>query len=82
MFEMLILCNLFILPVVLLVGASELRRKYRALKEKNADNPGTVPASELKKWKWISIFATIVFWCIIAMIVTIPILFFVAISFM
>ena len=82
MFEMLILCNLFILPVVLLVGASELRRKYRALKEKNADNPGTVPGSELQKWKWISILATIVFWCIIAMIVTIPILFFVAISFM
>ena len=75
-------CLAFLLPICLLVGASELRRKYRDLKEENAEDPGSVPEAELKKWKWLCIGASVVFWCIIAMIVAIPVLFFVAISFM
>ena len=82
MLSILLTCFSFLLPIVLLVGASELRRKYRDLKEQAADNPGTVSAGELKKWKWISAIAAIVFWAVIAMLCAIPALFFVAISFM
>lgn len=82
MLRMIILSNLFILPFVLLVAMSELRRKYRNLKEEAAENPGSVPGNELKKWKWISIAAAIVFWAVIAVLAAIPALFFVALTFM
>lgn len=82
MFATILGCLAFLLPVFVLIGASELRRKYRELKEENAENPGSVPEGELKKWKWLYIGANVVFWCIIAMIAAIPVLFFVAISFM
>lgn len=82
MLRMIVLANLFIVPFVLLVAMSELRRKYRNLKEKAAEDPCAVPEGELKKWKWISIIAGIVFWTIIAVLAAIPALFFVALSFM
>jgi hypothetical protein len=82
MLSIILACCLFLLPIFLLVGSSELHRKYRMLKQEAAENPGTVSNAELKKWKLISIFAKIVFWTVIAMIVAIPALFFVAISFM
>lgn len=82
MLQMILLANLFILPFVLLVAASELRRKYRNLKEEAEENPGSVSESELKKWKWIAIFAAIVFWAILAVLAAIPVLFFVALTFM
>ena len=82
MFSIILTCCLFLLPIFLLVGSSELHRKYRMLKQEAAENPGTVSNAELKKWKLISIFAKIVFWSVIAMIAAIPALFLVAISFM
>ena len=82
MFSIILTCCLFLLPIFLLVGSSELHRKYRMLKQDAAENPGTVSNAELKKWKLISIFAKIVFWAIVAVIASIPVLFFTAISFM
>lgn len=82
MLSIILACCLFLLPIFLLVGSSELHRKYRMLKQEAAENPGTVSNAELKKWKLISIFSKIVFWTVIAMIAAIPALFFVAISFM
>ena len=75
-------CFSFLLPIFLLVGASELRRKYRNLKEMAVENPESVSDQELKLWKWISAVAAIVFWAVVAMLAAIPALFFVAISFM
>lgn len=82
MLSILLTCFSFLLPICLLVGASELRRKYRSMKEEAKENPGSVSEKDLKLWKWISVIAAIVFWAVIAMLAAIPALFFVAISFM
>jgi len=82
MLSIILTCLSFLLPIFLLVGASELRRKYRTLKEEAKENPGSVSEKDLKMWKWISIIALAVFWAVIAMLCAIPALFFVAISFM
>ena len=82
MFATILGCLAFLLPICLLVGASEARRKFRNLKEEAKENPGSVSEKDLKLWKWISVIAAIVFWAVIAMLAAIPILFFVAISFM
>ena len=82
MLSVLFTCFSFLLPIFLLVGTSELRRKYRNLKQKDQDLPGSVSPAELKKWKWLYIGATVVFWTVVVMLAAIPALFFVAISFM
>ena len=82
MLSTLLACFSFLLPIFLLVCTSELRRKYRDLKVQDSAQPGSVPREELKKWKWLYIGASVVFWLVVAMLAAIPALFFVAISFM
>ena len=82
MFSIILICLLFLLPIILIVVASELRRKYKELRSENEEVPGSVSETELKKWKWLYRGASFVFWSIIALVVSIPALFYVAISFM
>lgn len=82
MFQMILLGCMFLVPFILLVAMSELRRKYKIMKEEAAENPGSVAEGDLKMWKWISIGAAIVFWAVVAVLASVPALFFVALSFM